>query len=518
MAQELDSEWHAIRPWSRRISLQVREVTSVSVTFILKSSMGASRSEALAAMGVDSDEEEDIGRMPTISDALGRGLAVKVNGNHWQRVVVHVDEDEEEAIVIVYGLLPRKKYEIGLGIVASDDTISEDITTQPGPGDQATSNLPIANGTTHVPESAVSPSTLTPPTTPIRSSPPRPITPEERATQLRKQLALLTVERDELTSQLKLARRESQRTETALKSEIETLKRASEKHASGEHRSRQKVLALQEAVKQASAAAYDIEKMVRDIEETLPGLDERAREAQAVHNKVKGETDRKCAELDMVIQKDKKLLNELHGELTGVCAKLEKVTSKKEKLEKEVVPHLEEKLRGLQREIEEMQRTTPEYEDIQHDFEDINGPWNVRNWVPPIQRPSPQQSSNFPTHNHSSSIPAASSPSLPRHPSFRSQTRPPNFKSHANTALSPPLLPSYDPNFSLRNLPAQEEPIGSTGAAPSRVTSELKSGTTFHTPPRFQAQNSTHMNSSSSFDFVVQRPSPGTMNGEREQP
>lgn len=130
MAQEqLESEWHTIRPWS--ISLQVREVTSVSVTFILRSFMGASRSEALAAIGVESDDEET--RVPTISDTLGRGLAVKVNGNNWQRVVVQVDEDEEEAIVIVYGLVPRKKYEIGLGIVATDDTVSQDITT-PGQG------------------------------------------------------------------------------------------------------------------------------------------------------------------------------------------------------------------------------------------------------------------------------------------------------------------------------------------------------------------------------------------------
>ena len=96
--------------------------------------MGASRGETLAAIGVESDDEEEMAKMPTISDALGRGLAVKVNGNHWQRVVVQVDEDEEEAVVIVYGLVPRKKYEIGLGIVATDDTISEDITTQSGQG------------------------------------------------------------------------------------------------------------------------------------------------------------------------------------------------------------------------------------------------------------------------------------------------------------------------------------------------------------------------------------------------
>lgn len=137
LASMVDSEWRTIRPWSRRISLQVREVTSVSVAFILRSSMGASHSETIAVLGNDDsgDDDDDIARrIPTISDTLGRGLAVKVNGNHWQRVVVHVDEDEEEAIVIVYGLLPRKKYEIGLGIVAFDVALRESIITQPGQG------------------------------------------------------------------------------------------------------------------------------------------------------------------------------------------------------------------------------------------------------------------------------------------------------------------------------------------------------------------------------------------------
>lgn len=109
---------------SHRISLQIREVTSVSVTFILRIAF-VTRNSAIAL----SDDEEEPFRAPTISEALGRGLAVKVNANNWKRVVVQVDEDEQEAIVIVYGLLPRKKYEINLNIAASDENISESVTT-----------------------------------------------------------------------------------------------------------------------------------------------------------------------------------------------------------------------------------------------------------------------------------------------------------------------------------------------------------------------------------------------------
>ena len=381
--------------------------------------------------------------------------------------------------------------------------------------DLAASGLPVASALAHGPDSAASPSTLTPPTTPVRSSPPRTITQEERIGQLRKQLSLLTAERDDLTSQLKLARRESQRTETALKSEIETLKRASEKHAAGEHRSRQKVLALQEAVKQASAAAGDIEQMVKVIEETLPGLSERAKEAQTVHNMVKEEAEKKCIELDDITHEDKKIVNELQGELTGVCTKLEKVTGKRDKLEKEVVPQLEERLQDLRREIEELERP-PGDEDTQDDGEDVNGPWNVRNWVPPIQRPSALQRSNFPSHSISNTnFNSVTTPfSLPRQASLR-PPRPSNFKTRTNAPVQP-LLPSYDPNFSLRNSEAHEETAIPAVVVPSRVTSELKPGSTFHTPPRFQYQNVTY--NGPPFDFVVQRPSSNLVNEDREHP
>lgn len=235
----------------------------------------------------------------------------------------------------------------------------------------------------------VVPPTLTPPTTPIRSSPPKAVT-EDHITQLRKQLTLVNAERDELISYLKVARRESQRTETILKSEIETLKRASEKHASSEHRSRQKVLALQEAVKQTNAAAGDLEDEIKNVEDTLPALGERARTAQLSYERVKYEVEQTCSELNVAMNSDNQIIQELHGDLTNVCAKLEKVDAKREKLEKDVIPHLEEKLLEIRREIAE-ERTLLS-EDYQHDAaDDITGIWNVRNWMSPIQRPALQR-------------------------------------------------------------------------------------------------------------------------------
>jgi len=110
----------------RSISLQVREVTSVSVTFALRISLDDLSDLSYTLVDDESDPDET---GPAISDALRRGLAVKVNGNNWKRVVVQVDEDEEEAIVIVYGLQSRRKYEVSLTLVVSDESLAENVTT-----------------------------------------------------------------------------------------------------------------------------------------------------------------------------------------------------------------------------------------------------------------------------------------------------------------------------------------------------------------------------------------------------
>lgn len=112
--------WRSIRPWVPRLSLYVHEITSVSVTFIL-----SCRNHVPESPSFDAAEEELGEKLPEIkikiSDVLGKGLAVKVNGSPWQRVVMHVDEEsDEEAVVILYGLMPSKHYEIELSVVAGE--------------------------------------------------------------------------------------------------------------------------------------------------------------------------------------------------------------------------------------------------------------------------------------------------------------------------------------------------------------------------------------------------------------
>lgn len=63
-----------------------------------------------------------------ISDVLSKGLSVKVNGTPWQRVLMKIDEVTDEAVIILFGLMPSRQYDIELGILPGD-TLRGQFTT-----------------------------------------------------------------------------------------------------------------------------------------------------------------------------------------------------------------------------------------------------------------------------------------------------------------------------------------------------------------------------------------------------
>ncbi len=64
------SQWHAVRPWTPRFVLTVREVTSVSATFILSSDLSTSADPPLASLGLaQADDDDGFEDVPLVSDA-----------------------------------------------------------------------------------------------------------------------------------------------------------------------------------------------------------------------------------------------------------------------------------------------------------------------------------------------------------------------------------------------------------------------------------------------------------------
>jgi len=133
-------QWNSIRPWTRRFALTVNHVSSVSATFTLKSALSAQPLDpALEAL---LEDEEGEGPFPStdhplsaavgaraVSDALTQGLSVKVNSSPWQPVLLRVDEESDEAIIVVFGLIPGRQYDVELGISHRHESLRSQITT-----------------------------------------------------------------------------------------------------------------------------------------------------------------------------------------------------------------------------------------------------------------------------------------------------------------------------------------------------------------------------------------------------
>ncbi|GLB39044.1 hypothetical protein LshimejAT787_0602060 [Lyophyllum shimeji] len=374
------STWHSIRPWSPPLALTVREVTSVSVTFILSSHVTDVHGdlEPLAALGLNAAEDEgekeqaedgdssqslEPKKKSIISDALAKGLSVDVNGSPWQRVFIRIEDGADEAVIIIYGLMPGREYDVKLGLVQGDSngTIRQQVMTEeielepsevqtdpesPDPDRSTSSDPPPSTPST-------SPNRTLPNTPPSTTSP---FTIEDRLIQLQNTLALINTERETLTASLKSARRDAQKADAALRSEIEILKRASEKHVAADHRARQKILSLQEAIKRAQTATRETEELVKEVEEQVPELNRQREEKEAEYAKIKEQADRVRKLRDEQTEKEKKKLESMRGELTGLTTKMEKLNAKKEKLENGTITDLEQQLKDVELEIEQAER------------------------------------------------------------------------------------------------------------------------------------------------------------------
>lgn len=252
------------------------------------------------------------------------------------------------------------------------------------------------------PNRTVSGSSPTAPTLPTPGF--APLTLEDRLNQLQHTLALIKAERESLSTSLKTARRDAQKADAALRSEIELLKRASERYVSAEHRARQKVLALQEAAKRAVMSTQEMEEMVREMEEAMPALKERRAAMEIAYRKVKTDAERVRKEKELEEEKERKKLETMRGEMTGLGNKMDRLNGKREKLEGSVIPELEEQLRTIEQEIEQTEAeayvssTNDECEEPDEDLtiqqrprsQKPNG--NGKLFQAPIQRPNPHWS------------------------------------------------------------------------------------------------------------------------------
>jgi hypothetical protein len=86
----------------------------------------------MASLGLDESELYEENPIP---DLLGRELAVKVDKRPWQNVLVDVSDEGEEAVIVLYGLMPGRHYEVELTVVSAKEPLRKHVVTDVDSGE-----------------------------------------------------------------------------------------------------------------------------------------------------------------------------------------------------------------------------------------------------------------------------------------------------------------------------------------------------------------------------------------------
>ncbi|KIP03545.1 hypothetical protein PHLGIDRAFT_130067 [Phlebiopsis gigantea 11061_1 CR5-6] len=342
---------------------------------VSRTSSDASIEQSLASLGITNDDDDDSSAaegstnsrgVQIVSDVLSKGLSVKVNGTPWQRVLMKIDDEADQAVIILFGLMPNRQYDIELGIVPTEGTVRSQIMTDRAPEPDGSADAALVTDIAEQSDQALSlaasaqsdVATLSGPAHSMPADAPAPsFSLEDRRLQLTHTLSLLTAEHTTLTSTLKAARKDSQKADAALRAEIDALKRASERTAPGELRARQKARALQEAARQALAAAEQVQERVQELEVALPELLRQRESIEREWERVRAEADAVRRRREEAEAQERKRIDAKQTELAALAGRMERLSTRREKLEGAggTLADLEEKLRRLESERERVE-------------------------------------------------------------------------------------------------------------------------------------------------------------------
>jgi hypothetical protein len=99
--------------WHSCLSLSVTEITSVSATFLISSTSRNQSSE-----------------LESPSDSLSNGISVKVNGTPWPKCLARLADDADQAMIIIYGLMPGRQYDLEFAVIPGNDKFKGQIVTE----------------------------------------------------------------------------------------------------------------------------------------------------------------------------------------------------------------------------------------------------------------------------------------------------------------------------------------------------------------------------------------------------
>lgn len=160
---------------------------------------------------------------------------------------------------------------------------------------------------------------------------------------------------------LRKARKDTSRAESALRNEIEALKRALDRMSGVDHRAKQKVLALQESIRQATQASKDIDEETTLVEQEKGKWEDEEKEKDEELKSTKAQVGSRVKESEGKIEAMESEVKSFEAEVDVVKKRLEAKLAEKKKLESEKVVELENEIKRLQDETDRALRS-PAYE------------------------------------------------------------------------------------------------------------------------------------------------------------
>ncbi|UZJ54879.1 hypothetical protein CBS101457_004199 [Exobasidium rhododendri] len=315
------------------------------------------------------------------------GISVCVNGVPWSQVVMG-DRGTDEAFVVVYGLLPSRDYELLFSVEgkqqqsqtlalytkpAEKEEIIPSSTTSPiVVVEQPPRNVPVtATGV----QASNSLRTHTPPMQDTDANPLE-LPSEQGITSLNAAGvsggSATVPSTSNIQASLRRARKDASRAESALRSEIEAIKRGLERMSDVDHRSKQKVLALQESIRQATLHTKEIDEEAILIESEREMWKGRERERAAEAGEIQKRVEERLREGDAKIKKDNDEIELVERELQSVTKVLEEKRSRRDRLQKEKMAEVELELQRIEVEIESLlQPSTVQPSDYYHNYGNV---------------------------------------------------------------------------------------------------------------------------------------------------
>ena len=269
-------------------------------------------------------------------------VSVTVNGQDWSHVLLG-ERGSHEAIVVIFGLEPESDYDVQFLVKAGLDGLHDAFRASLRTRAERESSRSI-DSSPALRSASPSPLSRLPVSAPeLDAVAPAP----QRLAVLQAELEASEALKATLIADVKRARKESSKQEAGLRHEIDAVKRGMDRMSATDHRSRQKVLALQELIKQTTIHTKEIHEQADVTEKEQPEWEEQDAKLEAEVEALRKEVEAEEAAAQAEWDKDEAALAVLEKELRSLEATAKALEVERDELK-------DDKLASVHAEIEKV--------------------------------------------------------------------------------------------------------------------------------------------------------------------